>query len=84
MCCTQHNNKIKENQPKKNVVCHKVLTIKSSWGPMAHCNPSHSGSRGQEDHSTKPDWGKKSGKLYREKTLHKKKKGWWSGSRCRP
>jgi hypothetical protein len=43
---------------------------------VAHtCNPSYSGGRDQEDCG--------SARYYLEKSL-KKKKDWWSGSRCRP
>jgi hypothetical protein len=40
----------------------------------------------QEDHSLKPTPGKKFMRPYLKKKKKKKitKKGWWSGSRCRP
>jgi hypothetical protein len=53
------------------------------WVPVAHaCNPSYSGGRDQEDHGLKPAPGKLYPRLYLEKPFTKK--GWWSGSRCRP
>jgi hypothetical protein len=37
-------------------VCHEILNVKSEgWLLLAHtCNPSYSGGRDQEDHSSKP------------------------------
>jgi hypothetical protein len=50
---------------------------------VAHaCNPSYSGGRDQEDHSSKPAQENSS-----QDPISKKpstKKGWRSGSRCRP
>jgi hypothetical protein len=49
--------------------------------PVAYaCNPSYSGGRDQEDRGSKPAWTNSSWDL--KKTITKK--GWWSGSRCRP
>jgi hypothetical protein len=51
-------------------------------GPVAHsCNPSYSGGRDQEDHSSNPA---RANGL--QDPISKKpfiKKGWWGGSRCR-
>jgi hypothetical protein len=49
-------------------------TSANGQAPMAHtCNPSYSEGRNQEDRGLKPT---------QEKPFTKK--GWWSGSRCRP
>jgi hypothetical protein len=47
------------------------------------CNPTYSGGRDQEDHSSKPA---RENSLRDPilKILNIQKKGWWSGSRCRP
>jgi hypothetical protein len=40
--------------------------------PVAHtCNPSYSGSRNQEDHSSKPAWANSSARAYLEKPFTK-------------
>jgi hypothetical protein len=45
----------------------------SHWVPVAHtCNPSYSGGRDQEDHSSKPALANCSMRPYLEKTLCKK------------
>jgi hypothetical protein len=50
---------------------------------VAHtCNPSYSGSRDQDDCSSKPAQAKFA-KPYLEKQKSQKK-GWWSGSGCTP
>jgi hypothetical protein len=37
------------------------LTVKNPCSPVVHsCNPSYSGGRDEEDHSSKPDWGNSS------------------------
>jgi hypothetical protein len=52
---------------------------------VAHtCDPSYSGGRDQEDCGLKPTRAKEFTRPYLEKTRHKKKKSWRSGSRCRP
>jgi hypothetical protein len=46
------------------------------------CNPGYSGGRDQEDPGSKP-----AGQIVPHDTISKnplQKKGWWSGSRCRP
>jgi hypothetical protein len=51
--------------------------------PVAHiCNPSYSGGRDQEDCGSKPAQGNSSGDPISK--IANTKKGWWSGSRCRP
>jgi hypothetical protein len=51
--------------------------------PVAHaCNPSYSGGRQQEDCSSKPAWANSLQDPISKK--HFTKKGWWSGSRCKP
>jgi hypothetical protein len=46
---------------------------KKSWAPMAYtCDPSYSGGRDQEDHSSKPGQANSSTRPYLEKNLHKK------------
>jgi hypothetical protein len=53
------------------------------WVPVAHaCNPSYSGGRDQEDHVLKPAWANNSQDPISKKPITKK--GYWSGSRCRP
>jgi hypothetical protein len=53
------------------------------WTLVAHtCNPSYSGGRAQEDHSSKPAQANTLRDTISEKTLEKK--GWWRGLRCRP
>jgi hypothetical protein len=50
---------------------------------VAHaCNPSYSGGRNQEDLSLKPAWANSSQDPISKTPITKK--GWWSGSRCRP
>jgi hypothetical protein len=51
--------------------------------PVAHTyNPSYSGGRDQEDHGLKPA----QANISRDPVLKIPiiKKGWWSGSRCKP
>jgi hypothetical protein len=51
--------------------------------PVAHpCNLSYSGSRDQEDHSSKPAWGNSSWDPILKNPSQKY--GWWSESRWRP
>jgi hypothetical protein len=51
--------------------------------PVAHtCNPGYLGGRAQEDGSLKPTWANSSRNTALKK-IHQKK-GWWSGSRCKP
>jgi hypothetical protein len=45
-------------------------------------NPSYSGGRDQEDRGLKPAQANSSKDLISKK-LSQKKKGWWSGSRCK-
>jgi hypothetical protein len=45
-------------------------------------NPSFSGSRDQEDRSSRPAWANNLRDLISKKPIIKK--GWWSGTRCRP
>jgi hypothetical protein len=53
-------------------------------GVVAHgCIPSYLEGRDQEDCCWKPAWANSSGKPYLLKNPSQKK-GWWSGSRCRP
>jgi hypothetical protein len=57
-----------------------------SCAPVAHtCNPSYSEGRNQEDRSLKAVQAVQENTL-RDPILRKpiKKRGWWSGSRCRP
>jgi hypothetical protein len=55
----------------------------SSRVPVAHaCNPTYSGGRDQEDRGLSPAPVKSSWDPIWKKTITKK--GWWSGSRCRP
>jgi hypothetical protein len=55
---------------------------KYSWTLVAHiCNPSYSGGREQEGCGSKPAWANSSQDPILKKTI---KKGWWSGSRCKP
>jgi hypothetical protein len=50
---------------------------------VAHaCNPSYSGGRDQKDHGLKLAWANSSWDPLLKKPFTKK--GWWSGSRCRP
>jgi hypothetical protein len=61
----------------------KLKIQNSSQAPVAYsCNPRYSGGNNQEDHSSKPAQENSS----RDPTLKipNTKKGWWSGSRCRP
>jgi hypothetical protein len=52
--------------------------------PVAHAyNPSYSGRRDQKDHGSKSDWANSLQDPISKKPITKKK-GWWSGSRCRP
>jgi hypothetical protein len=54
-----------------------------SWALVAHsCNPSYSGGRDQEDHSSKPALENSLQSPILKKPIIKK--GWWSGSRCKP
>jgi hypothetical protein len=54
-----------------------------SWALVAHiCNPSYSGGRDQEDHGSKPAWAHSPQDPILKEPITKK--GWWSGSRCRP
>jgi hypothetical protein len=46
------------------------------------CNPSYSGGRYQEDHYSKPAQANSSWDSISKKPFTKK--GWWSGSRCKP
>jgi hypothetical protein len=46
------------------------------------CNHTYSGGRDQEDHSLKPSWANSSWDPISKKPITKK--GWRSGSRCRP
>jgi hypothetical protein len=51
-----------------------VLPRLSCWVPVAHaCNPSYSGGRDQEDHSSKPSWANSSEDPISKKTITKKK-----------
>jgi hypothetical protein len=51
--------------------------------PVAHsCNPSNSGSRNQEHHSSKPAWASSKRDPISKKPITKK--GWWCVSRYRP
>jgi hypothetical protein len=60
-----------------------VLKIIANLVLVAHaCNPSYWGGRDQEDSGSKPTWANSSKRLYLEKPFTKK--GWWSGSSCRP
>jgi hypothetical protein len=53
---------------------------RNSWVPVAHiCNPSYSGGRDQEDHSSKPARANSS-QDSNSKNLSQEK-GWWRGSR---
>jgi hypothetical protein len=59
------------------------LRQQKSQALMAHaCDPSYSGGRDQEDHSSMPSQTNSSQDPI-SKTLNTKN-GWWSGSRCRP
>jgi hypothetical protein len=53
--------------------------------PVAHaCNPSYSGGRNQEDRGSKPSWANSlQDCILKIEKKGKKKKDWWSGSRCR-
>jgi hypothetical protein len=56
--------------------------VQASQALVVHaCNPSYLGGKDQKDPSWKPA-GQIVLKTLPEKTLYKK--GWWSGSRCRP
>jgi hypothetical protein len=49
---------------------------KVSWAPVDHaCNPSNSGGRDQEDHSSKPAQANSSTRSYLKKSHHKKRVG---------
>jgi hypothetical protein len=51
-----------------------------SWALVAHsCNPSYSGGRDQEDHSSKPSQANNSGNPILKSSSQKY--GWWDGSR---
>jgi hypothetical protein len=59
--------------------------LKEQWGQaeMAHtCNPSYSGGRGLGGLWFEASPGKYFGRHYLKKLITKK--GWWSGSSCRP
>jgi hypothetical protein len=61
-----------------------VFTVKSrheSRAPVAHCNPSYSGSRDQVGVPSQPGEENSLQDRISEKAIIKK--GWWSGSRCR-
>jgi hypothetical protein len=61
----------------------EALKRKSIWALVAHtCNPSYSGGRDQEDHSSKPVQAKRFVRLYLKNNQHKKELV--GGSRCRP
>jgi hypothetical protein len=61
----------------------KLNKINNSWVLVAHIsNPSFSGSRDKEDLGSKPAWENILRDPISEKSITKK--GWWSGSRCRP
>jgi hypothetical protein len=68
--------------------CHRVFGIRlnktaSCQALVAHtCNPSYSGGRDEEDHGSKPAWANSSRDHILKKPITKK--GWWSGSWCRP
>jgi hypothetical protein len=62
----------------------KTPNTKKGWGqaPVTHtCNRSHSGGRDHEDWGSKPV-PVNSLRPYLKNPITKK--GWWSGSRCRP
>jgi hypothetical protein len=55
---------------------------KQCWAPVAHtCNPSYSGGRDQENHSSKASLGKLFTRPYlkKKKTLHKNRAGGVAG-----
>jgi hypothetical protein len=53
------------------------------WALVAHAyNPSYSGGIDQEGHGLKPAWANSLQDPISKKPITKK--GWWSGSRCRP
>jgi hypothetical protein len=60
--------------------------FKNTWlwrKPVAHaCNLSYSGSRDQEDQGSDPAQANSLRDFILRKPITKK--GWWSGSRCRP
>jgi hypothetical protein len=67
-----------------NYISMKLLKIPyGCWVPVAHtCNASYSGGREQEDQGSKSVQANSSQHPILKKPITKK--GWWSGSRCRP
>jgi hypothetical protein len=64
--------------------CLKKILSNLSRAPVPHtCNPSYSGGRDQEDQGLKPAQANSSQDSISKKDPSQKK-GWWSGSRCRP
>jgi hypothetical protein len=58
----------------------QIQKSKYDWELVAHaCNPSYSGGRDQEDHSSKPVLANSSGDPISK--IFNTEKGWWSGSR---
>jgi hypothetical protein len=67
----------------KLLVIAKQKSKGASQALVAHtCNPSYSGGRDQKGHSSKPTPANSPQDPILKKTFTKK--GWWSGSRCRP
>jgi hypothetical protein len=60
------------------------MDIRNGMGlvPVSHtCNPSYSGSRDQEDHSSKPAWANSpEDPILKKKVKTIIRKGWWTGS----
>jgi hypothetical protein len=53
----EYHSAIKSKQQKLNTIWMNLKAKKLSWEPMAQtCNPSFSGDRKQENHSSKPAW----------------------------
>jgi hypothetical protein len=65
---------------------HIICSLKLFHGSqalVAHaCNPTYPGGRDQEDHGLKPAWANSSWDPVSK--IPNIKKGWWSGSKCRP
>jgi hypothetical protein len=74
--------RIYEELDNKNIQI-KFKSMQKSWTSVAHaCNPSYSGGRDQEVHSSKPAKANSLQNPISKKTFIKK--GWWSGLRCKP
>jgi hypothetical protein len=64
-------------------ICNLKIKRRNQTPVTNICNPSYSGGRDQEDLGSKPAWANSSWDPISKKPFFKKK-GWWSGSRCRP